>query len=115
MAPVDEQTVGGLSLEELHAEIEGALEGQPMNKLAGLPEAIAAAAPPGSTRLSPNPAGENGWVPVTDSPVAKADHPQLDKVYAALGYPWGSTGTDFNLPPIAGTEPDASLFWVVKT
>lgn len=113
MSPLTE-AVAEMGLDDLRALVDEQTEGQPINKTAGLPEAIRAAAPPGQVTLLTDP-NEAGWIPVSASPVDKADYPELDKVYAAAGYPWGSSATTMNLPPIDGTEPDANLVWAVKT
>lgn len=61
----------------------------------------------GSPVLSIAPAPLSGMIRLgeTTSSHLKTAWPELDKVVASWGYPWGSTATHFSLPPAAGYFP----------
>ena len=43
-----------------------------------------------------------GWALADGQALLKASYPELDAIYSAANYPYGSTGTTFNLPDING-------------
>lgn len=109
-----DQTIAGMSHQELRAFVAKQLDDLKPAGIAGLSDLINAAAPPGSLRLSASAAPEPGCLLMDGASHPKVNYPNLDAVLATAGYPWGSTATDFTLVNLSGTEPDPALTWQVK-